>query len=223
MFLHGGAMPCWVGETVDVVEADPLHRVQVIQVAPELLEAVRRRQRVGVVAQVVLAELAGVVAEIAQELRERRRAGTQVGRAAGKLRRDHAGAQRMHAGEEGVAPGGAALLGVIVHEDRALVPDAVDVRRLPDHQAAVVDARLHPADVIAHDEEDIGLALGPGGAGHAEHDRQGQRQHSTASIFSSRLSCQKPPASSLWSRIAGGLSATPDGAARTSCGGGPLP
>ena len=67
---------------VDVGEAHLLHRVQVIEVAPVLLEAVRRRQRVGVVAQVVLAELAGGVAEIEQELGERRRAGPQVGRAA---------------------------------------------------------------------------------------------------------------------------------------------
>ena len=60
---------------VDVREAHTLHRVEVIQVAPELVEPVRRRQRVGVIAQVVLAELAGVVAEIAQEPGERRRAG----------------------------------------------------------------------------------------------------------------------------------------------------
>src|SRR5262249_6752888 len=32
-------------------------------------------------------------------------------------------------------------------------------RRLAYHQAAVVDARLHPADVVAHDEEDVGLLL----------------------------------------------------------------
>src|SRR6516162_4400608 len=63
----------------------------------------------------------------------------------------------MHAGEEGVAPGGAALLGVVGHEDRAFVADLIDVRRLADHQAAVVDARLHPADVVTHDEEDVGL------------------------------------------------------------------
>ena len=44
---------------VDVREAHPLHRVQVIQVTPELVEAVRRRQRVGMVAEMVLAELAG--------------------------------------------------------------------------------------------------------------------------------------------------------------------
>ena len=128
-----------------------------IEVAPIFLEAVRRRQRRGVVAQMVLAELAGVVAEIEQELGERRRAGPQIGRAARQLRRDHAGAQRIHAGEEGIAPGGAALHGDVVHEHRAFLPDAVDVGRLADHQAAVVDARLHPADVIAHDEEDVWL------------------------------------------------------------------
>ena len=144
---------------VDVGEAHPLHRVEVIEVAPEFLEAVRGRQRIGVVAQMVLAELAGVVAEIEQELGKRRRAGPQIGWAAGKLRQDHAGAQRMHAGEEGVAPGRAALLGVVGHEDRAFVADAIDVGRLADHQAAVVDARLHPADVVAHDEEDVRFAL----------------------------------------------------------------
>ena len=145
---------------VDVGEAHPLHRVEVIEVAPEFLEAVRGRQRVGVVAQVVLAELAGGVAEIEQELGERRRAGPQVGRASGNFRQGHADAQRIHAGEEGGAPGGAALLGVVVGEHRAFVADAVDVGRLADHQAAVVDRRLHPADVVAHDEEDVRLLRG---------------------------------------------------------------
>ena len=63
----------------------------------------------------------------------------------------------MHAGEEGVAPGRAALLRVIVHKDCAFVRDPVNVRCFPDHQAAVIATRLHPADVIAHDEEDIGF------------------------------------------------------------------
>ena len=73
------------------------------------------------------------------------------------MRRDHAGTQRIHAGEEGIAPGGAALHGVVVDEFRALETDAVDVGRLAYHQALVVDARLHPADVVAHDEEDVWL------------------------------------------------------------------
>ncbi len=142
---------------VDVREAHALHRVEVIQVTPELVEPVRRRQRVGVVAQVVLAELARVVAEVAQKPREGRGPGPQVRRAARKLRRDHARAQRMHAGEEGVSAGGAALLGVVRLEERAFVADAVDVGGFAHHQPAVIDARLHDPDVVAHDEDDVGL------------------------------------------------------------------
>ena len=112
--LHGRGL-------VDVGEAHLLHGVEVIEIAPVLLEAVRGRQRLGVVAEVVLAELAGVVAEVEQELGERRRSRPQIGRAAGQLRRDHAGAQRIHAGEEGVAARRAALHGDVVHEDRAFV------------------------------------------------------------------------------------------------------
>jgi hypothetical protein len=47
--------------------------------------------------------------------------------------------------------------GNVVHEDRALIPDAVDVGRFADHQTAMVDTGLHPADIVPHDEEDIGL------------------------------------------------------------------
>jgi hypothetical protein len=53
----------------------------VIQVAPEFLEAVSGRQGIGMVAQVVLAELARSVAEITEEPRERRSTGPQIGRA----------------------------------------------------------------------------------------------------------------------------------------------
>ena len=128
-----------------------------IQIAPEFLEAVRGRQRVDVVAQMILAELAGVVAEIEQELGKMRRPGPYIGWAAGKFRQDHADADRLHAGDEGRTPGSATLLGVIVHELGTFIADAVDVGRLPDHQPLMVDARLHPADIIAHDEEDIRL------------------------------------------------------------------
>ena len=158
MFLHGGATVCWFGDLVDVREAHALHGVEVIQIAPEFLEAVRGRQRVGVVAEMVLAELAGIVAEIEQELGERRGAGPQIGRAAGQLRRDHASAQRMHAGEEGIATGGAALLGIVMREYRAFIADAINIGRLSNHKAAMVDARLIEADVVTHNEKDIGLA-----------------------------------------------------------------
>ena len=159
VFLHGGANALAVRVLVDVGEAHLLHGVEVIEVAPELLEAVRGRQCVGVIAQVVLAELAGVVAKINQELGERRGAGPQIRRAAGKLWRDHARAQRIHAGEEGVAPRGAALLGEVSHELGALLGKAVNVGGFTEPQTVVVDFHLHPADVIAHDEQDVGSAL----------------------------------------------------------------
>ena len=44
VFLHGGATVCSERGLVDVGEAHPLHRVEVIEVAPVFLEAVRRRQ-----------------------------------------------------------------------------------------------------------------------------------------------------------------------------------
>src|SRR3954447_25626181 len=109
----------------------------------------------------ILAELAGVVTEVEQELGNGGGTGPQPGRAARQLRGYHARAKRMHAGEEGVAPGGAALLGIICHEERTFVPDAIDVRSLSDHQTAMIDARLHDADVVAHDEENVGLASCP--------------------------------------------------------------
>jgi len=46
----------------------------VIEIAPILLEPVRGRQGCGVITEMVLAELAGVVAQIEQELGERGRA-----------------------------------------------------------------------------------------------------------------------------------------------------
>src|SRR5258705_7850110 len=68
----------------------------------------------------------------------------------------------MHAREEGVAPGGAALLGIVVREECALVADAINVGSLADHQPAMVDTRLHPPDVVTHDEKNVGP---PGGRG----------------------------------------------------------
>jgi hypothetical protein len=51
------------------------------------------------------------------------------------------------------------LLGVVVGKERTFIFDAIDVGRFADHQAAVVDARLHNADVITHDEEDVWFLL----------------------------------------------------------------
>jgi len=82
----------------------------------------------------------------------------------------------MHAGEEGCAPRRAALFGVVVHEDRALLADPVDVGRFSHHQATMINPRLHPADVVAHDEEDVGLLLLRGCRQAAHHHGNNQCQ-----------------------------------------------
>src|SRR4029453_11367299 len=107
------------------------------------------------ITQMVFAELAGAVALIEQELGERRGARSQIRNGARQLRQDHARTVRMHSGEEGGAPGRAARLGVVSHENATFLRDAIDVWRFPDLQAAMIAARLHPADIIAHDEQDI--------------------------------------------------------------------
>jgi hypothetical protein len=71
--LHASTGRRW--SFINVGETHPLHGIKVIKIAPEFLEAVRSWQGVSVVAQMVLAELAGVVTEIEQELGDRRCAG----------------------------------------------------------------------------------------------------------------------------------------------------
>ena len=74
--------------------------------------------------------------------------------------------------------------------------DAIDVGRFADHQSAVVDTRLHPADVVSHDEQDIGLLLGgchPGqqwygcqnghNCAHPEHCYDCSRLHTLSPLF----------------------------------------
>src|SRR5215813_10379215 len=105
----------------------------------------------------VLAELAGVVAEIKQELGNRRGAGSQIRRAPGKLRRDHTSAERIHAGEEHVAPRRAALHGIVGGELPTLRTDTVDVGSFANPDALVVETHLHPADVVTHNEQNVRL------------------------------------------------------------------
>src|SRR5215470_1698835 len=144
---------------LDVGEAHLLHRVQVIEITPKFLEAVRGRQGEALVAQVVLTKLARAIAEIKEELADRGGSRHQPRWASGYLRYDQTGTHRIHAGNESVAPRRAALHGVVVEEPRALVADSVDVGCFTGHQALMVYARLHPADVVPHDEDDVGLLL----------------------------------------------------------------
>jgi hypothetical protein len=74
------------------------------------------------------------------------------------------------------------------------LPDAVDVGRLTDHQPLVVDARLHPANVVTHDEKDVGplggrLSERSPRRHHHRRKRQAQRSQNTSCIFHVDIPC----------------------------------
>ena len=133
-----------------------------VEVAEEFVEAVHRRQELVAVAQVVLAELAGRIALRLQQFGDRRILGRQALGRARQADLEQAGADRRLSGDEGGAAGGAALLAVVVGEDRAFVGDAVDVGRAVAHHAAVVGADVPVADVVAQDDQDVGLRRASG-------------------------------------------------------------
>src|SRR5215472_10139129 len=62
VFLHGGTNALRLRVLVDIGKAHRLHRIEVMQIAPVFLEPVGCRQRLGMIAQMILAELAGGIA-----------------------------------------------------------------------------------------------------------------------------------------------------------------
>ena len=136
------------------------HRIEVIQIAEEFVEAVDGRQELVLVAEVVLAELAGGVAHRFQYRRDGHRLGRQAGRRAGLADRGHAGADRQFAGDEVRATRRATRLGIVVREQHAFLGDLVEVRRSARHHAAVIGADVPHADVVAHDDDDVGWFRG---------------------------------------------------------------
>ena len=128
-----------------------------VEVAEELVEAVHGRQELILVAQMVLAELAGGVAVRLEQFGDGRVFLLQADVGAGHADLGQAGADRVLAGDEGGAAGGAALLGVVVGEGDAFVADAVDVGRAIAHLAAAVVADVPPADVVAPENENVGF------------------------------------------------------------------
>ncbi len=134
--------------------------VEVVEVAEELVEAVVGRQVLVLVAQVVLAELAGRVAVGLQQAGDGRVLFPHAELGARQADLGEAGAEHALARDERRAARGAGLLAVIVGEDHAFLGDAVDVGRPVAHQAHRVGADVGLADVVAPDDENVGLVLG---------------------------------------------------------------
>src|SRR5262249_40022067 len=92
-----------------------------------------------------------------QDLGDRRVLGLESQVRARQAHLGEAGADGGLAGDERRAAGRAALLAVPVGEHPAFLRNAVDVRRPVPHDTVVVGADIEPADVIAPDDEDVGL------------------------------------------------------------------
>ena len=127
----------------------------------------------------VLAELPGGVALRLERGGERaglrRHADIGAGLADGR----QAGAERNLAGDEVGAARRATGFGVVVGEPHAFGGQLVEVRRLAGHDALVIGADVEPADIVAHDDEDVGPALlllcGCWNACHRHRDEQPQK------------------------------------------------
>ena len=132
-----------------------LLRVQVVEVAEELVEAVDRGQELVAVTQVVLAELAGDVTQGLEKVGDRRILGLQTEVGAGQAYLGEAGADGRLAGDERGPARGATLLSVPVGEHRTFLSEAIDVGSTVSHDAVVVGADIEPADVVAPDDENV--------------------------------------------------------------------
>ena len=133
--------------------------VEVIEVAVELVEAVHGRQVLVLVAEMVLAELAGRIAERLEQFGDRGvlRGPADVGTGHADLA--HASAVHALSADERRAAGSTALLTVGVGEPHALVGDAVDVRGAVTHQAVAVATEIADSDVVAPDHQDVRFAV----------------------------------------------------------------
>src|SRR5262249_7605688 len=72
---------------------------------------------------------------------------------------EQAGSEWMLSRDEGRPPGGTRLLPIVVGEERSFPCDAVNIRRSSTHHASVIGTDVPDANVIGHDDEDIGFFL----------------------------------------------------------------
>ncbi|MNP14737.1 hypothetical protein D3C76_1070710 [compost metagenome] len=134
--------------------------IEVIEVAEELIEAVIGRQVLVLVAQMVLAELAGSVALRLEGLGNGDITGLQADRDARHADLGQPGTQRRLTCDEGRAPRGAAVLRIVIGEHHAFLGDAVDVRCLVADDALAVGADVGLANIVAEDHQDVWLLRG---------------------------------------------------------------
>ena len=129
--------------------------VEVIKIAEEFVEAMHRREEFVAVAEVVLAELAGGIALRLEQFGDSRIFLLQADRRAGHTDLGQSRTNWILSADEARAPGGAALLRIVVGEGHALFRNAVDVRCAIAHHAATEMADVPDADVVTPQNQDV--------------------------------------------------------------------
>src|SRR3954453_11556319 len=139
-----------------------LLRVEVVEVAVELVEAMHGRQELVAVTQMVLAVLGRHVAQGLEQLGQGRVFGLEpllgTRQSDGRQSRAH----RDLPGDERRAPRRATGLRVGIGQHRTLGSEAIYARRLGAHQPTVVGTHIKPTDVIRQDQEHVRLVCGHG-------------------------------------------------------------
>ena len=131
--------------------------VQVVEVPVKLIKTVVRGQHLIFVAQVILAELPGGIAQRLEQLRNRRIFLPHAKVSTRHAYLGEAGAETALAGNKGRTTGCAALFGVVVGEHHPFLGDAVDVGRLVAHHTPRVSTDVALSYIVTPDNDDVGF------------------------------------------------------------------
>ena len=110
------------------------------------------------VAEVILAKLPGRIAERLERSGNCARLFRHSDVGAGLTDGCQPSSQRKFASDEIRAPCCATRFRIVVGKDHPFGRKLVEARRFAGHHAAMIGADIEPADVIAHDDENIRLA-----------------------------------------------------------------
>ena len=189
-----------------------------------LVEAVRRRHRVVLLAEVPLADLAGVVAGLLEDARDRPLTSRKTAALTGECHRRHPAADRQPTSHRCCPTRRAARLAVEREELESLRGQAVEVRsRRPAVLTTAVTAEVTPADVVGHEQDDVGPACssvchGSTPRGRSNHKgwtsapRVGQRGREATRRRPSSMNPAHAPSGSTAARSAPWVSTEPNGA-----------
>ena len=132
-----------------------LFRIQVIEIAEELVEAMHRRQELILVAEMVFSELTRGVTERLEKFGDRGIFRAETNISPGHTDLGQPSANGVLAGYERGASRSAALLTVIVGEGNPLIGDSIDIGRAVSHLSAAVVTDVPPSDIVAPEYKNV--------------------------------------------------------------------